>query len=76
MEEAKAKSSEIIKRKEEQAEQKILTLENDAINQIKKITSNIVIESSKIYIDDKLDPKENSQLITKSSNEIKATSIN
>ena len=35
MEEAKAKSTEIIKRKEEQAEQKILTLENDAINQIK-----------------------------------------
>ena len=76
MEEAKAKSSEIIKRKEEQAEQKILTLENDAINQIKKITSNIVIESSKIYIDEHLDPKENSKLITKSSNEIKATSIN
>jgi len=76
IEEAKIKSSEIIKRKEDQAEQKILALENDAINNIKKITGNIIIESSKIYINDKIDKEENSKLITKSSSEIKSISIN
>ena len=76
IEEAKIKSSEIRKRKEDQAEQKILALENDAINNIKKITGNIIIESSKIYINDKIDKEENSKLITKSSSEIKSISIN
>ena len=76
IEEAKIKSSEIIKRREDQAEQKILALENDAINNIKKITVNIIIESSKIYINDKIDKEENSKLITKSSSEIKSISIN
>ena len=76
IEEAKIKSSEIIKRKVDQAEQKILALENDAINNIKKITGNIIIESSKIYINDKIDKEENSKLITKSSSEIKTISIN
>jgi len=47
IEEAKVKSSEIIKRKEDQANQKILALETEAINNIKKISSNIIIESSK-----------------------------
>ena len=76
IEEAKVKSSEIIKRKEDQANQKILALETDAINNIKKISSNIIIESSKTYINQKLNAKEKANLITKSSNEIKSISIN
>ena len=74
-EEANLKSLEIIKRKEEQAKQKILSLEAEAIKNIKEITSQIVIESSKTYIRDKLDNKENSNLISKSSNEIKSSII-
>jgi len=76
IEEAKVKSSEIIKRKEDQANQKILALETEAINNIKKISSNIIIESSKTYINQKLNAKEKANLITKSSNEIKYISIN
>jgi len=76
IEEAKVKSSEIIKRKEDQANQKILALETEAINNIKKISSNIIIESSKTYINQKLNAKEKANLITKSSNEIKSISIN
>ena len=74
-EEANLKSLEIIKRKEEQAKQKILSLESDAIRNIKEITSSIVIESSKTYIKKKLDNKENTNLISKSSNEIKSSII-
>ena len=74
-EEANLKSLEIIKRKEEQAKQKILSLEADAIRDIKQITSSIVIESSKTYIKQKLDNKENINLISKSSNEIKSSII-
>jgi len=76
IEEAKVKSSEIIKRKEDQANQKILALETEAINNIKKISSNIIIESSKTYMNQKLNAKEKANLITKSSNEIKSISIN
>ena len=72
-EEAYSKSSDLIKRKEEQAKQKIIALETDAIKNIKKITGNIIIESSKIYIEDNIDKKENLNLITKSSNEIKSS---
>ena len=74
-EEANLKSLEMIKRKEEQAKQKILSLEADAIRNIKEITSSIVIESSKTYIKQKLDNKENINLISKSSNEIKSSNI-
>ena len=72
-EEANLKSIEIIKRKEEQAKQKILSLEAEAIKNIKEITSQIIIESSKIYIKDKLDNSEKLNLISKSSNEIKSS---
>ena len=74
-EEANLKSLEVIKRKEEQAKQKILSLEADAIRNIKDIISSIVIESSKTYIKQKLDNKENINLISKSSNEIKSSII-
>ena len=72
-EEANLKSLEMIKRKEEQAKQKILSLESEAIKNIKEITSSIVVESSKTYIKEKLDNKENINLISKSSNEIKSS---
>ena len=71
-EEANLKSLEMIKRKEDQAKQKILSLEAEAIKNIKEITSRIVIESSKNYIKQKMDNKENINLISKSSNEIKS----
>ena len=74
-EEASLKSFEMIKRKEEQAKQKILSLEAKAIKNIKEITSSIVIESSKTYIKQKLDNKENINLINKSSSEIKSAII-
>ena len=74
-EEANLKSLEMIKRKEEQAKQKILSLETESIKNIKEITSRIVIESSKVYIANKIDDKENINLISKSSNEIKSTVI-
>ena len=72
-EEAYIKSSDLITRKEEQAKQKISALESDAIKNIKKITGNVVIESSKIYIQSNIDNKENANLITKSSKEIKSS---
>ena len=72
-EEANLKSLEIIKRKEDQAKQKILSLEAEAIKNIKEITSSIVIESSRTYIKEKLDNKENINLILKSSNEIRSS---
>ena len=72
-EEAYSKSSDLIKRKEEQATQKIIALETDAIKNIKKITGNVIIESSKIYIQSNIDEKENLKLVAKSSNEIKSS---
>ena len=48
---------------------------NQEIKKIKEITSSIVIESSKTYIKQKLDDKENINLISKSSNEIKSSII-
>ena len=74
-EEANLKSLEMIKRKEEQAKQKILSLEAEAIQYIKEITSSILIESSKTYFKHNLDNKENVNLISKSSNEIKSSII-
>ncbi len=72
-EEAYTKSSDLIKRKEEQAKQKINSLETDAIKNIKKITGNIIITSSKLYIESNIDKKENVNLITKASNQIKSS---
>ena len=72
-EEANLKSLELIRRKEEQAKQKISSLEAESIKNIKEVTSRIVIESSKTYIKEKLDSKENVNLISKSSDKIKST---
>ena len=43
---------------------------------IKKITGNIVIDSTKVFLESNLDKKENIKLISKSSNEIKSTLLN
>ena len=72
-EEANLKSLEMIRRKEEQAKQKILSLEAESIKNIREVTSRIVMESSKIYIKEKLDSNENVNLISKSSDKIKYT---
>ena len=68
--------SEIIKRREEQAKQKIMALETEAVNNIKKITGSIIIESSKVFIESNLDKKENNNIISKSSNQIKSSFLN
>ena len=72
-EDANVSCSEIIKRREEQAKQKIMALETEAVNNIKKITGSIIIESSKVFIESNLNKKENNNIISKSSNEIKSS---
>jgi F-type H+-transporting ATPase subunit b len=75
-EDANVSCSEIIKRREEQAKQKIMALETEALNNIKKITGSIIIESSKVFIESNLDKKENNNIISKSSNQIKSSFLN
>jgi F-type H+-transporting ATPase subunit b len=75
-EDANISCSEIIKRREEQAKQKIMALETEAVNNIKKITGSIIIESSKVFIESNLDKKENNNIISKSSNQIKSSFLN
>ena len=75
-EDANVRCSEIIKRREEQAKQKIMALETEAVNNIKKITGSIIIESSKVFIESNLDKKENNNIISKSSNQIKSSFLN
>ena len=75
-EDANVICSEIIKRREEQAKQKIMALETEAVNNIKKITGSIIIESSKVFIESNLDKKENNDIINKSSNQIKSSFLN
>ena len=75
-EDANVICSEIIKRREEQAKQKIMALETEAVNNIKKITGSIIIESSKVFIESNLDKKENNNIISKSSNQIKSSFLN
>ena len=70
------KCSEIIQRREEQAKQKIMALETEAVNNIKNITGSIIVESSKIFIKSNLDKKENNSIITTSSNQIKSSLLN
>ena len=73
---ADIKSLEIIKRREEQAKQRIMAFENEAIKEIKRVSGTVAIESAKIYIKTHLDKKENVNLITKASNEIKSSLSN
>ena len=75
-EEALLKSSETVKRRKNQALQKIAALETEAIKNIKKITGSIVIDSTKVFLESNLDKKENIKLISKSSNQIKSMPLN
>ena len=70
------KCLEIIQRREQQAKQKIIALETEAINNIKKITGSIIIESSKIFIESNLDKKETNNIITSSTNQMKSSLLN
>ena len=69
-------SSEISKRREEQAKQKISTYETEAINDIKKISTTVAIESARIFLQTNLDKKQNISLIKNAANEIKSKLIN
>jgi len=75
-EDASVSCSEIIKRREEQAKQKIKALETEAVNNIKKITGSIIIESTRNFIESNLDKDENNNIINKSSNQIKSSLLN
>ena len=75
-EDADVKSLEIIKRREEQAKQRIKAFENEAIKEIKRVSGTVAIESAKVFIKNNLDKKENLNLITQASNEIKSTLAN
>jgi len=75
-EDADVKSLEIIKRREEQAKQRIMAFENEAIKTIKKVSGTVAIEAAKVFIKNNLDKKENLNLITQASNEIKSTLVN
>jgi F-type H+-transporting ATPase subunit b len=75
-EDADVKSLEIIKRREEQAKQRIMAFENEAIKEIKRVSGTVAIESAKVFIKNNLDKKENLNLITEASNEIKSTLAN
>ena len=75
-EDADVKSLEIIKRREEQAKQRIMASENEAIKEIKRVSGTVAIEAAKVFIKNNLDKKENLNLITQASNEIKSTLAN
>ena len=66
------KSDIIIKRKEDQAKQKINNAQIDAINNIKNISAELSIKSAKIYIQNELDNKSQKSLHSNSKEEIKA----
>ena len=65
------KSDTIIKRKEEQAKQKINNAQIDAINNIKNISAELSIKSAKIYIQNELDNKTQKSLYSNSKEELK-----
>ena len=66
------KSDTIIKRKEQQAKQKINNAQIDAINNIRNISAELSIKSAKIYIQNELDNKSQKSLHSNSKEEIKA----
>ena len=66
------KSDTIIKRKEQQAKQKINNAQIDAINNIKNISAELSIKSAKIYIQNEFDNKSQKSLHSSSKEEIKA----
>ena len=65
------KSDIIIKRKEEQAKQKINNAQIEAINNIKNISAELSIKSAKVYIQNELDSKIQKALYSDSKQKLK-----
>ena len=70
-EEANLKSLEMIKRKEEQAKQKINNAQIEAINNIKNISAELSVKSAKVYIQNELDSKIQKALYSDSKQKLK-----
>ena len=69
--EALKKSDIIIKRKEEQAKQKINNAQIEAINNIKNISAELSVKSAKVYIQNELDSKIQKALYSDSKQKLK-----
>ena len=65
------KSDIIIKRKEEQAKQKINNAQIEAINNIKNISAELSVKSAKIYIQNELDNKIQKSLYSESKEKLR-----
>lgn len=65
------KSDIIIKRKEEQAKQKINNAQIEAINNIKNISAELTVKSAKVYIQNELDSKIQKALYSDSKQKLK-----
>ena len=65
------KSEIIIKRKEEQAKQKITNAQIEAINSIKNISAELSVKSAKVYIQNELDSKIQKALYSDSKQKLK-----
>ena len=65
------KSDIIIKRKEEQAKQKINNAQIEAINNIKNISAELSVKSAKVYIQNELDSKIQKALYSDSKQNLK-----
>ena len=65
------KSDVIIKRKEEQAKQKINNAQIEAINNIKNISAELSVKSAKVYIQKELDSKIQKALYSESKQKLK-----
>ena len=65
------KSDIIIKRKEEQAKQKINNAQIEAINNIKSISAELSVKSAKVYIQNELDSKIQKALYSDSKQKLK-----
>ena len=70
-EEANLKSLEMIKRKEEQAKQKINNAQIEALNNIKNISAELSVKSAKVYIQNELDSKIQKALYSDSKQKLK-----
>ena len=67
---AELKATEVVKRKEDQAKQKINASQTEIIDQIKEITSKAIILYSKEYIKTSIDKKISNDIFTKTTQEI------
>ena len=65
------KSDAIIRRKEEQAKQKINNAQAEAINNIKNISAELSVKSAKVYIQNELDSKIQKALYSDSKQKLK-----